>query len=509
MDGTTQFDDGFPSATLFSQGYSYTYDDVIFLPGYIDFPTDAVDLSTNLSRNISLSLPCVASPMDTVTESSMSAAMAALGGIGIIHSNNTPSQQASIVRSAKSHKIPFTADLIFLSPDDSIYSVDEFGSSPCVFVTESGTQGSKLLGVVSRSSWESLGNKEARVSDYMTKSPVSLPSSYNFEDVAGYLEAEKLEYVPLVNEEDGEAVNLVTSANVQSIKGFPKLGLPSLGPDGKFLVGAAIGTRESDKQRLEQLVKAGINAVVIDSSQGYSLYQTDMIKFVKRTYPELDVIGGNVVTTYQARSLIQAGVDGLRVGMGSGSICTTQEVCAVGRGQATAVYKVSSVAHEEGVPVIADGGIKNSGHFVKALSLGASTVMMGSFLAGSSEAPGTYEYNKDGLRVKRYRGMGSLDAMTKGSDARYLGDTAKLKIAQGVAGTVKDKGSVLKFIPYTMQALKQGFQDIGVSSIQSAHQHLRSGKLRLEVRTGAAQTEGGVQEGGAHGLVSYEKGKYF
>lgn len=505
MDGTTHFDDGFTAATMFNQGYSYTYDDVIFLPGYIDFPTDAVNLSTNLSRNISLSLPCVASPMDTVTESSMSAAMAALGGIGIVHSNNTPSEQASIVRSAKSHKIPFTADLIFLSPGDSIHSADEFASSPCIFVT----QGSKLLGVVSKSSWEALSNKEVRVSDYMTKSPVSLPSSYKFEDVAGYLEAENLEYVPLVNEEDGEVVNLVTSDNVQSIKGFPKLGLPSLGSDGKFLVGAAIGTRESDKERLEHLVKAGINAVVIDSSQGYSLYQTDMIKFVKRTYPELDVIGGNVVTTYQARSLIQAGVDGLRVGMGSGSICTTQEVCAVGRGQATAVYKVSSVAHEEGIPVIADGGIKNSGHFVKALSLGASTVMMGSFLAGSSEAPGSYEYNKDGMRVKRYRGMGSLDAMTKGSDARYLGDTAKLKIAQGVAGTVRDKGSVLKFIPYTMQALKQGFQDVGVSSIQSAHQHLRSGKLRLEVRTGAAQTEGGVQEGGAHGLVSYEKGKYF
>lgn len=337
-DGAALFDDGFSAVKLFNQGYSYTYDDVIFLPGYIDFPADAVDLSTKLSRNVSLSIPCVASPMDTVTESSMAAAMAALGGIGIVHSNTSPSQQASIVRSAKSHKIPFTADLMFVSPGDSIHSADEFGSAPCVFVTESGTQRSKLLGVVSKSSWESLSNKESRVSDYMTKSPTSLPSSYNFEDVAGYLEAQKLQYVPLVSEVDGEVVNLVTSSNVDAIRGFPKLGLPSLGPDGKFLVGAAIGTRESDKERLEHLVKAGINAVVIDSSQGYSEYQINMIKFVKNTYPELDVIGGNVVTTYQARSLIQAGVDGLRVGMGSGSICTTQEVCAVGRGQVRSPY---------------------------------------------------------------------------------------------------------------------------------------------------------------------------
>ncbi|MFS7927974.1 putative IMP dehydrogenase [Helianthus anomalus] len=500
MPTTADLNDGFPATKLFNQGYSYTYDDVIFLPHYIDFPTDSVNLSTNLTRNINLSVPCVASPMDTVTESSMAVSMAALGGIGIIHSNNTVSEQVSLIRSAKSHRIPFACtEIQFVSPDDTISTGDVFDSSPCVFVTKNGSKtDNMLLGFVDRVIWEGLGDKEARVSSYMEKNVVTMPNTCSFEDVAGYLTAKDVDFVPLVSKE-GDVVDVVSKADVERIRGFPKVGLPSVGPDGEFLVGASIGTRESDKERLGELVKAGVNVVVIDSSQGNSIYQIEMIKYAKRMFPDLDVIGGNVVTMYQAQNLIQAGVDGLRVGMGSGSICTTQEVCAVGRGQATAVYKVSSVAAHSGIPIIADGGISNSGHIVKALTLGASTVMMGSFLAGSTEAPGAYVY-QDGRRVKKYRGMGSLEAMTKGSDARYLGDMAKMKIAQGVVGAVADKGSVLKFIPYTMQAVKQGFQDLGASSLQSAHDMLRSGTLRLEVRTGAAQVEGGV-----HGLVSYEK----
>ncbi|GMH02877.1 hypothetical protein Nepgr_004716 [Nepenthes gracilis] len=499
MAEVTLMEDGFPAEKLFNQGYSYTYDDVIFLPHYIDFPADSVNLSTKLTRNISLSLPCVSSPMDTVTESSMAIAMASIGAISILHSNNSPSDQLALLRSAKSRRIPFISDFEVKSPSDSIDSESDFGSSRIILVTESGNRRSRVLGYVLKSDWANLKNKDCRVCDFMSKLDFSVPSSHNLDQIVGFLSGKGYELVPTVSESDGEVIDLVTIEDVERIRGFPKMGLPSVGPKGEFIVGASIGTRESDKERLEYLVKGGADVVVLDSSQGNSIYQLDMIKYIKRRYPELDVVGGNVVTMNQAQNLIRAGVDGLRVGMGSGSICTTQEVCAVGRGQATAVYKVASIASESGVPVIADGGISNSGHIVKALVLGASTVMMGSFLAGSTEAPGVYEY-RDGRQVKKYRGMGSLEAMTKGSDARYLGDTAKLKIAQGVEGVVADKGSVLKFLPYTMQAVKQGFQDLGASSLQSAHDLLRSGTLRLEVRSGAAQVEGGV-----HGLLSYEK----
>jgi IMP dehydrogenase len=487
--------DGYAAPRLFSQGVSYTYDDVIFLPGFIDFAADAVDLSTRLSRRVPLSIPCVASPMDTVSEAAMAVAMASLGGAAVVHGNTEAQTQASIVHAAKSRRLPFVSSVPFFSPSFAP-SLNEFGGYEYGLVTERGDSLSKLVGVAVAADAASR-QVPAPVSEYMRSAPRSALASFDFEQASAFLADEGLDYAPLVSD-DGEVIDLITAKDVECIRSYPKLGKPSLGADGKFVAAASIGTREDDKGRLEQLVKAGANAIVIDSSQGNSIYQLDMIKYAKKMYPEVDLIGGNVVTIAQAQNLVQAGVDGLRVGMGSGSICTTQEVCAVGRGQATAVYKVSSYAKDHDVPVI-DGGISNSGHIVKALSLGASTVMMGSFLAGSHEAPGTYEY-KDGRRVKKYRGMGSLEAMTKGSDARYLGDTLKLKIAQGVVGAVSDKGSVLRFIPYTMQAVKQGFQDLGASSLQSAHDLLRSETLRLEVRTGAAQVEGGI-----HGLVSYEK----
>ena len=318
------------------------------------------------------------------------------------------------------------------------------------------------------------------------------------EDLEAKLVASKKGKLPVVNA-SGELVGLMTRASVEAKKLLPPSGAPTLDKQGRLFCGAAIGTREGDKDRAKALAAEGLDAVILDSSQGDSTYQIAMIEFLKKEVPGVDVIGGNVVTQVQAKRLLDAGADGLRVGMGSGSICTTQEVCAVGRGQATAVYKVANLAAQYGVPILADGGIQNSGHVVKALSLGASAAMCGSMFAGTTEAPGEYFY-QDGVRVKKYRGMGSLDAMAKGSDTRYLSESGHLKVAQGVSGTVKDKGSVCKMVPYLIHGVKQGFQDMGAKSMAHATELRNAGDMRMETRTGAAQKEGGV-----HDMHSYKK----
>merc|ERR1711972_971390 len=356
-----------------------------------------------------------------------------------------------------------------------------------------------LLGMVTKRDTDFVKDRAStKVLDIMTKVEHCVKGKHgvNLSVANKLLTDSKKGKIPLLSE-DGRLMALVSRTDLKKNADFP---LATKDRNNNLRVAASVGTRPSDRDRVRALVTAGVDAIVVDSSQGDSMYQHEMIKWMKQEFSELQVIGGNVVTRLQAKHLIECGVDALRVGMGIGSICTTQEVCACGRAQASAVYNVAKLARAYGVPILADGGISSPGHIMKALALGAGTVMCGSLLVGSEESPGEYFFSESGVRLKRYRGMGSLDAMKKGSDDRYFGSATVVKVAQGVSGTVQDKGSIHRYLPYLTQGVRHGMQDIGAKSVEELKEQLYSGELRFELRSAAAQREGGV-----HGLHSFER----
>lgn len=493
--------DGYSAEELLNSTSGLAYNDFILLPGYIDFAPEDVDLESQLTRNIRIRRPIISSPMDTVTESKMAIGLALLGGIGMIHYNNTIEEQVEEVKKVKRFENGFIMDPMVLSPENTMADIDRikerYGFSG-VPVTENGKLYSRLVGIVTNRDIDFESDRTKKINEVMTKEVLTAKKGISLPEANDILRKSKKGKLPIVDDK-GNLVALVCRNDLLTNREFPAA---SKDNQKQLMVGAAISTKEESRERLAELAKAGINVVVIDAAQGNSIFQIDMIKFIKKKHPELDVIGGNVVTEEQCESLIKAGCDALRIGMGPGSICTTQTTMAVGRAQATAVFRCAKFARLHGVPVIADGGISNIGHIAKALAIGASSTMMGSMFAGTMEAPGEYYY-ENGIRLKKYRGMASLEAMEKGGAKRYFAEEAKILVAQGVSGSVVDKGSLFDYVPYLIQGLKHSFQDMGSQSVTKLHEMLYAGDLRFELRSLSAQLEGGV-----HDMYSYKEPKY-
>ncbi|MDB5178953.1 MAG: dehydrogenase [Patescibacteria group bacterium] len=438
-----------------------TFDDVLLQPASSDVLPKDVVLTTQLTRQIRLNVPVVSSPMDTVTEARMAIAMAREGGIGIIHKSLSNEAQAEQVRLVKRSEHGVIAEPVTCRPDDTLRVVDELMAKYRISGVPVVDGGHKLVGIITNRDLRFEPNLDQRVGDVMTKERLVTAAPGTTLEVAKRILAKfKVEKVPLVDDA-GVLRGLITLKDIEKAVKYPH---SAKDEEGRLLVGAAVGVTGGMDERVAALVKAGVDVVVIDSAHGHSRAVLEAVAQVKRRWPDLPVIGGNVATADGARALCEAGADGVRVGVGPGSICTTRVVAGVGVPQFSAVYEAARAAAEYDVPVIADGGIRYSGDAVKALAAGAQTVMLGSLLAGTDESPGELEVYQ-GRSFKSYRAMGSLAAMHDGSPDRYFQERGGKLVPEGIEGRVPYRGPLSETLYQLVGGIRSGMGYTGSSDL--------------------------------------------
>ena len=441
-----------------------TFDDVLLIPAYSEVLPRNVNIASRFSRNVRINTPVVSAAMDTVTESAMAIAMARVGGIGVIHKNMTIEEQAAQVRKVKRAENGMIFDPVTIDGDKTVGDAlalmkeNRIGGIPVV-------DGRKLIGIVTNRDLRFQTDMQCPVSKVMTSEGLITTTSADIRMAAALLLENKIEKLPVVNEK-GELVGLITYKDISKVKDNPDA---SKDDRGRLRVAAGVGVTHDTMERVDALVRAGADAIVIDTAHGHSKGVVEMLKSVKAKYPQLDVVVGNIATAEAARMLVEAGADAVKVGIGPGSICTTRVIAGVGVPQLNAVYDVAQALKGTGVPVIADGGIRYTGDIVKAIAAGADSVMAGSMFAGVEESPGeTIIYN--GRKFKSYRGMGSLEAMQKGSKDRYFQDMeedVKKLVPEGIAARVPYKGGLAEVVYQIVGGLRAGMGYCGAPDIET------------------------------------------
>lgn len=442
-----------------------TFDDVLLVPAHSEVLPKDIDLAVELTPTLKLKIPVISAGMDTVTEAKMAIAMARQGGLGIIHKNMSIEEQAEQVVTVKRSENGVITDPFYLTPEHQVYDAEHLmgkyriSGVPIVKSEDDLT----LVGIITNRDLRFIQDYSLIINDVMTKEKlVTAPVGTTLEDAEKILQQYKIEKLPIVDDK-GLLKGLITIKDIEKVIEFPNAAKDD---HGRLLVGAAVGVTSDTMKRVEHLVKASVDVIVLDTAHGHSEGVLGMVKQIRTEYPELAIIAGNVATATGTRALIEAGADVVKVGIGPGSICTTRVVAGVGVPQITAVYDCATEARKFGKAIIADGGIKYSGDIIKALAAGGHVVMLGSLLAGTTESPGDTEIFQ-GRRFKTYRGMGSIASMEKGSKDRYFQDDAKKLVPEGIEGRMPYKGQLSDTIHQLLGGIRAGMGYCGTKDLQT------------------------------------------